>query len=139
MATSELIGRSEAPVRARDVWVRLLVAVQLFVIGDYGLTALFSRQLEGTPVGRGELPGSFATGTSDPTGWLWLAGYYITILAGPVTALLAILGGAQLASRWQQRHTPAVAWLLACTVLCAAAFVLSLTAVGRDMASWTAR
>jgi hypothetical protein len=137
VATSEVIGRSEAPTRVRDVRARLLVAVQLFVIGDYVLTALFSRQLEGTPVGRGELPGSFATGSGDPTGWLWLAGYYITILAGPVTALLAILGGAQLASRWPLRRTRTVAWLVGGTALCVAAFMLSLTEAGRDMASWT--
>ena len=137
MATSEVVGRTAAPARGRDGRARLLVAVQLFVIGDYLLTALFSRQLAGTPIGRGELPGAFAADGGDPTAWLWLAGYYITILAGPITALLAILGGAQLASRWQHRRTPAIAWLLGGTALCAAAFVLSLTAAGRDMASWT--
>jgi hypothetical protein len=121
----------------RDGRVRLLVAIQLFVIGDYLLTALFSRQLVGTPAGRGELAGPLAVGSGDPTSWLWLTGYYITILAGPITALLAILGGAQLASRWQQRRTRTVAWLFGGTALCAAAFVLSLTAAGRDMASWT--
>jgi hypothetical protein len=117
VTTTEVIAPAETvTVRGRRVRAAVLCALQLAVAGNFLLTTVLAPRGSG-----GYAPLSF-----------------LTVLTGPVTALLAILGGAQVASRWHERRSRPVLALAAGTAICALVFVFTLTPAGRELTTTAA-
>jgi hypothetical protein len=112
VTTTEVIAPAETVVvRGGRVRAAILCGLQAVVAGNVLLTAVLA------PRGSdGHSPLSF-----------------LTVLAGPLAALLAILGGAQVASRWHERRSRPVLALTVGTAVCALVFVFTLTPVGREL------
>jgi hypothetical protein len=112
VTTTEVIAPAEtATARGGRVRAAVLCALQLAVAGNFLLTPILA------PSGSGDyVPLSF-----------------LTVLTGPVTALLAILGGAHVASRWNELRSRPVLALAAGTAACALVFVFTLTPAGREL------
>jgi hypothetical protein len=122
VTTSEVIAPAEpASARVRHAGAAVLSAIQLAVVGYFALTPLVTSR------------------SDDGYGPLALAGSFLTVLIGPLTALLAIVGGAQVASRWADRRSGSVLALGAGTALCLVVFVFSLTPAGRGLTATLTR
>jgi hypothetical protein len=138
---------TEAPAR-RAVGVKLLIGLQLFVVVDYLLTAvgpyLLYYGIPGKPLGGPHddvwLIDALSTGGSaNPLLWIFgVPGYFITVLGGPIAALLALSGAATAASNWDDLPSRTRGWLLAGIALCVAFFFFGLTPLGKDLAIWVA-